>query len=81
MRIAGGAAVVAAAHPFWPVPRVAAREQAAPGVRGRTSPLADYKQRRVTTDEKPNTFEEITGYNNFYEFGTGKDDPQRYGGR
>ena len=24
---------------------------------------------------EPNTWEEITGYNNFYEFGTGKDDP------
>lgn len=26
---------------------------------------------------EPNTFEEITSYNNFYEFGTGKDDPSR----
>ena len=26
---------------------------------------------------EPNTFEEITTYNNFYEFGTGKDDPAR----
>ncbi len=26
-------------------------------------------------DLKPNTFEEITGYNNYYEFGTGKEDP------
>jgi sulfoxide reductase catalytic subunit YedY len=26
-------------------------------------------------DDKPNTFEEITGYNNYYEFGTDKDDP------
>ena len=25
----------------------------------------------------PNTFEEITSYNNFYEFGTGKEDPKR----
>jgi sulfoxide reductase catalytic subunit YedY len=25
--------------------------------------------------EKPNSYEEITGYNNFYEFGTGKSDP------
>ncbi len=24
---------------------------------------------------EPNTLEEITSYNNFYEFGTGKDDP------
>ncbi|WP_424965350.1 MULTISPECIES: protein-methionine-sulfoxide reductase catalytic subunit MsrP [unclassified Dinoroseobacter] len=28
--------------------------------------------------EEPNTFEEITSYNNFYEFGTDKGDPARY---
>ena len=27
---------------------------------------------------EPNTFEEITSYNNFYEFGTDKGDPKRY---
>src|SRR4029078_4742831 len=26
-------------------------------------------------DDKPNTFEEITTYNNYYEFGTDKEDP------
>ena len=30
---------------------------------------------------EPNTWEEITTYNNFYEFGTGKDDPEKYAGR
>ncbi len=30
---------------------------------------------RYSTTEKANTFAEITGYNNFYEFGTGKEDP------
>jgi methionine sulfoxide reductase catalytic subunit len=35
----------------------------------------------VVTDEKLNSFEDITSYNNFYEFGTGKDDPARYAGR
>ena len=34
---------------------------------GKPSPLS--------TDEKPNSLEEITNYNNFYEFGTGKEDP------
>ena len=29
---------------------------------------------------EPNTLEEITSYNNFYEFGTGKDDPARNAG-
>ena len=38
------------------------------------------KPKVVTTDEKLNSFEDITSYNNFYEFGTGKDDPQRYAG-
>lgn len=27
-----------------------------------------------------NSYEEITGYNNYYEFGTGKDDPAKYAG-
>jgi sulfoxide reductase catalytic subunit YedY len=30
---------------------------------------------KYSTDDKPNTFEEISGYNNYYEFGTGKEDP------
>ena len=29
-------------------------------------------------DLEPNSFEDITSYNNFYEFGTGKEDPKRY---
>ena len=33
----------------------------------------DYSKR-----EEPNTFEEITNYNNFYEFGTSKTDPAEY---
>jgi len=33
---------------------------------------------RYSTDEEPNSFEDITSYNNFYEFGTGKDDPARH---
>ena len=31
-----------------------------------------------STDEKPNSWEDITTYNNFYEFGTGKEDPYEY---
>jgi sulfoxide reductase catalytic subunit YedY len=31
-----------------------------------------------STDEKPNSWEDITTYNNFYEFGTAKEDPYRY---
>ncbi|CAM4216269.1 protein-methionine-sulfoxide reductase catalytic subunit MsrP [Palleronia rufa] len=32
-------------------------------------------------DLEPNTFEDITSYNNFYEFGTGKSDPAEYAGQ
>ncbi|MFV2053805.1 protein-methionine-sulfoxide reductase catalytic subunit MsrP [Aliiroseovarius sp. YM-037] len=31
-----------------------------------------------STDAEPNSLEDITAYNNFYEFGTGKGDPARY---
>ena len=81
-RMAGGAAVVAAAAPLLACadePTLAAAVDgpfAAPGI-----PLTGYKEKAVTVDEKLNTYEEITGYNNFYEFGTGKDDPKRYSGR
>jgi sulfoxide reductase catalytic subunit YedY len=35
---------------------------------------------RFSTDEPPTSLEDITSYNNFYEFGTGKEDPARYAG-
>ena len=33
------------------------------------------------TNEKLNSWDEITGYNNYYEFGTGKDDPAEHAHR
>ena len=33
-----------------------------------------------STDAEPNSLEDITAYNNFYEFGTGKEDPATYAG-
>jgi sulfoxide reductase catalytic subunit YedY len=45
---------------------------AAPAVAGITAAPS-----RWSTDIEPNSFEDITSYNNFYEFGTGKDDPAR----
>jgi methionine sulfoxide reductase catalytic subunit len=48
---------------------------------GRQTALAGVKPKVVTTNEALNRFEEITSYNNFYEFGMGKRDPQRYAGR
>jgi hypothetical protein len=35
---------------------------------------------RFSTDEPPTSLEDITSYNNFYEFGTGKEDPARFAG-
>ncbi len=35
---------------------------------------------KFSTDEEPNKWDEITNYNNFYEFGTGKTDPSEYAG-
>ena len=81
MRLAGAAAVATAAAPLVACGSEAATEAPAPGGPVEQSPLAGYKPRVVTTDEKLNTFQEITGYNNFYEFGLDKDDPQRYAGR
>ena len=39
--------------------------------------LAGTSAQAATEELEPNTLEEITSYNNFYEFGTGKDDPAR----
>jgi sulfoxide reductase catalytic subunit YedY len=81
MRLAGGAALAAATGPL-----LSACEGEAPGSASLLAapmpqtPLSGIKANVVTTDEKWNTFEQITSYNNFYEFGTGKQDPQRYAG-
>ncbi len=73
MRLAGGAVAAAIAAPvlLGCDTGAAAMPQ---------TPLAGVTPNVVTADEKWNTFEEITGYNNFYEFGTGKGDPRRNGG-
>jgi sulfoxide reductase catalytic subunit YedY len=86
MRIAAGAAMAAAAGPLFDAcsgERLDATADVppAPGAMAAPqSPLTGYKAKAVTTDEPLNSFAEITGYNNFYEFGTGKNDPQRYAG-
>ncbi len=36
------------------------------------------KKSRYSTDEKQTKFKDATSYNNFYEFGTGKEDPAKY---
>ncbi|MGI9248638.1 MAG: protein-methionine-sulfoxide reductase catalytic subunit MsrP [Woeseiaceae bacterium] len=42
---------------------------------GQRAKLARIKPSKFSTDEDPNSFEDISTYNNYYEFGTGKDDP------
>jgi sulfoxide reductase catalytic subunit YedY len=37
--------------------------------------LPGVKKGPFSTDEKPTPYEEVTHYNNYYEFGTGKEDP------
>ena len=74
LRLAGEAALAVAASPMV----LACSGEAVEA--GGQSPLTGVKPGVVTTDEKWNTFDDITSYNNFYEFGTGKGDPKRYGG-
>ena len=45
--------------------------------RASAGPIADYIKGAVTLDEQPTPFEAATTYNNFYEFGTDKEDPAR----
>lgn len=45
------------------------------------TPIANISKKMVTTTEPINKFEEITGYNNYYEFGTRKTDPAKYAGQ
>ena len=39
--------------------------------------LPDVSQSEYSTDEPVNSYEDVTTYNNYYEFGTGKSDPYR----
>jgi sulfoxide reductase catalytic subunit YedY len=45
------------------------------------TPLQGLKKGPFNTDEPPNKIDDITGYNNFYEFGLDKEDPARYAGK
>jgi sulfoxide reductase catalytic subunit YedY len=81
MRLAGAAVVASAAVPLLACSGEAASVEAQPATGPFAKPqlpLTGYKEKAVSTDEKLNTFDEITSYNNFYEFGIGKSDPKRY---
>ena len=51
---------------------------AAGGIAGPALASLGARPSGFSIDETPNTLEEITTYNNFYEFGTGKGDPAEY---
>src|SRR5215475_1882901 len=40
--------------------------------------LSYTRNAQYSVTENPNKYEEIAGYNNFYEFGTDKESPSRY---
>jgi methionine sulfoxide reductase catalytic subunit len=81
LRLAGCAALAATAGPLVAACSGGYESADAAALAPGQTPLNGIKPGVVTTDEKWNTFEQITSYNNFYEFGTGKDDPQRFAGR
>jgi sulfoxide reductase catalytic subunit YedY len=45
------------------------------------APMAAARNAKYVAADRQNTYEQITGYNNFYEFGLEKDDPARNAGR
>jgi len=57
------------------LPAAAARGAEAP------QPMLQTRRTFTTEGEEPTPYEDVTGYNNFYEFGTGKLDPARNAGR
>jgi sulfoxide reductase catalytic subunit YedY len=46
----------------------------------RRAKLSDVRKSAFSTDETPNSYEDITSYNNYWEFGSGKSDPAMYSG-
>jgi len=46
-----------------------------PGANGKI--LTAVKKSAYSTDQEPNSWSDVTTYNNYYEFGTGKEDPYR----
>jgi sulfoxide reductase catalytic subunit YedY len=49
--------------------------EAVPGDAGKR--LEGIRKSPFSTDQEPNSWSDVTTYNNYYEFGTGKDDPSR----
>jgi sulfoxide reductase catalytic subunit YedY len=69
-----GAALAAAGALAGPFSGQADAQVAGPG---KLAKLANVKPSRFSTTERLNDYDDVTTYNNFYEFGTDKDDPAR----
>jgi len=50
------------------------------GQAGRGTPIPNLRPSPFSTDEPKTSYADVTTYNNFYELGTGKDDPARNAG-
>ena len=70
IRAATGTAAIAAAGAFGAEALLSAQPPAPHGAK-----LPNVKPSAFSTTEKVNTWEQITTYNNYYEFGTAKDEP------
>ena len=77
IRLAGGAALATAGASRAAWETTTRLEASAPAAQ---SPLQNVRPSAVSTNERLNSFEDITSYNNFYEFGHDPKDPQRYAG-
>jgi sulfoxide reductase catalytic subunit YedY len=63
----------------FPATLLGARELFSPSARARAgTKLPDLVKSPFSTSEKENTVNDVTHYNNFYEFGTQKDEPANY---
>jgi sulfoxide reductase catalytic subunit YedY len=71
IQAASGAALAAASMLAPPTVREAAAQ-------ARRQKLPDVRKSRFSTTEEKNPYDDIISYNNYYEFGTGKDEPQVY---
>jgi sulfoxide reductase catalytic subunit YedY len=59
-----------------PLAAAIANDSGASGLR-----LQSVQESQFSTDQEPNSWKDVTTYNNYYEFGTGKDDPAKNAGQ
>ena len=71
----------AAAAAFAATGGIAATAAAAPSTTVAAKPFAGIRGGPYAAQEPPSDYAAVTGYNNFYEFGTAKEDPAREAGR